>query len=112
MQKIKIKTLFIKDDQVTVTDSDDSLHIYIHKLEIVTPIYGLQNFKKQKKIIALKIRVAIGSNIIKHDNTSVSPEIKDRKKRVGGRGRPTAMKVVTLSWLLYAHFPLSMHLTL
>ena len=46
------ETLFVKDDQVTVTDSEDKLQIYIHKLEIVSSIYGLQNFNKQKKIMA------------------------------------------------------------
>jgi hypothetical protein len=63
-----------------VTDSDDSLHIYVHKLDGDKYSHiRTTKFQQEKKINALKIRVAMGSNIIKHDNTSVSRKLKIEK---------------------------------
>jgi hypothetical protein len=52
----------------------------------------------------------VRSKIIERNNPSVIQKLKFKKKIVGGKGKSTAVKVVTLSCLSHDNFQLFMHL--
>lgn len=49
-----IKILLFADDQVIMANSEDTLHISIHKLERVKSQYGLKISKSKNKTMVLK----------------------------------------------------------
>jgi hypothetical protein len=67
-----IKILLFADDQVKIANSEDTLHISIHKLERVTSQYGLQISKsKTKKKKGFKGSDPVRSKIVKINNISI-----------------------------------------
>jgi len=59
-----IKILFFADDQVVMANSEDTLHISLHKLERVTSQYGLKIAKSKTKTLVFKGSDPVRSKIV------------------------------------------------
>jgi hypothetical protein len=70
-QEIKeIKTLLFADDEVIVSDLEDALQIYIHKLETVAARCGLKIPTRKTKTVAFKGSDSIRSKIVININNN------------------------------------------
>jgi hypothetical protein len=70
-QEIKeIKTLLFADDEVIVSDSEDALQIYIHKLETVAARCGLKIPTRKTKTVAFKGSDSVGNKIVINNNNN------------------------------------------
>ena len=79
-QVTKTLTLLIEDAQVTVSDSEDALQIFIHNLETVDAGCGLKISTRKTETVALKGSDSVRSKIVINNNNNYYVDIDASKK--------------------------------